>query len=134
MENTRDKTFTVPIESVRQPPTIEIAQEPYYLTEVNFYHLTKGKSKAAHIGLASFLTSVGYLLVLIAKITAIELFNKTIKIEEWEWLVVLIGSIIGIVVYFVSSIFFCDSTKLKKEIKLHFENSPKARQLRGAKK
>lgn len=134
MDNARDETFRVPIDSVRQQPTIEIAQEPYYLTEIDFYHLTKGKSKAAQFGMAVFLTSIGYLLILVAKMTAVRVFEKPVVIEEWEWLVVVIGSVAGMIVYCISSFIFCDSTRLKKEIKEHFEKTPKARQLKGENK
>jgi len=125
----REETFTVPIESVRQQPKIEIAQEPFYLTEIDFYHLTKGKSKVSQLGLAVFLSSIGYLLILVAKLAAKHIFDKLAPIEVWEWLVVCVGVIAGIVIYSISSLLPCNATRLKKEIKQHFEKSPRARQL-----
>lgn len=132
MDN-RDETFTVPIESVRQQPKIEIAQEPFYLTELDFYHLTQGKPKAAQFGVAVFLSSIGYLVILVAKLAATHLFNRPAPIEAWEWVVVGVSILASIVVYGVASILPCEETRLKKEIKQHFEKSPRARQMPRAK-
>lgn len=127
--DTRNKPFTVPMESVRQPPKIEIAQEPFYLMEVDFYHLTKGRTKPAQLGIAIFLTSIGYLLILIAKLTATHIFDKPTPIEAWEWLAVIVGGLAGVIIYGLACLLPCESTAIKKEIRQHFQNSPRARQL-----
>jgi len=125
----REETYTVPFESVRQPPKIEISQEPFYLTEVDFLHLTNGKPKSIQIALAICLTSTGYLLVLAAKLSATHIFGKPTNIEIWEWAIVGIGIIASGAIYVISFCFPNEESRMKKEIKSHFQKSPRERQL-----
>lgn len=125
----REETYTVPFESVRQPPKIEISQEPFYLTEVDFLHLTNGKPKSIQIALAIFLTSTGYLLVLAAKLSATNIFSRPTNIEVWEWVIVVIGVLASVVIYGISFCFPNEESRMKKEIKSHFQKSPRERQL-----
>lgn len=129
-EHIRRKTVKVPYDSVQEEPRIEMAQEPYYLSEVEYVHLKNVDSKALIVGIAIFLTSIGYLFVLLTKLFTIYVINsQTITIEDWEWYVVLIAAIFGLIIFILCKwIFPSEKSKVMKEIKEHFKRTRPARQ------
>ena len=128
-DNIKTESFTVPYDSVKKEPKIEMAQEPYYLSEADYIHLKSGDSKALKAGVTIILVSVGYLLVLIAKLFTLNFTNSNTTIEEWEWHVVWIGTALGLFIYFIFKwIIPSEKSKVMKEINKHYKKSRPVKQ------
>lgn len=122
-------SFTVSSEEVKQDASIQIAQEPYYLSEAEYVHIKNGDSKSIFLGITIFLTSIGFLLVLLAKLFVIRVQNGSAIIEPLEWHVVWIGAILGVIIFLIGKfIFKSEKYKVMKSIKTHYEKSKIIRQ------
>ena len=129
-EHIRRESYTVPYDSVKEEPRIVMAQEPNYLSEAEYVHLKNGDSKALNAGIVIFLTSVSYLLILLAKLFTINVKNsQAIIIEDWEWHVVWIAAILGLLIFIIFKFIFpSEQSKVMEEIKKHYERTRPTKQ------
>ena len=128
-ENIQTESFTVPYDSVKKDPKIEMVQEPYYLSEAEYIHLKSGDSKALKVGITIFLASIGYLLILIAKLFTLTFISSDTKIEDWDWHVFWIGAAIGLFIYIIFKwVVPSEKSKVMKAIEKHYKKSRPVKQ------
>ena len=127
----RSQTFEKPFEvsqNIHKPPGIEIAQEPFYLTEADYIHISRGNLLPLQAGVTIFLASIGFLLVLLAKLLTAKINQTAALIEAWEWHVVWLGIAFATIIYVIGKVLPNDKRRLMNEIKEHFRKTPRLRQ------
>jgi hypothetical protein len=103
-------------------------QEDYRLCEADYLRLKT--SKPVTLGWANgiLLATLGYGLSLIPKLFD-KLTGKPVEIAIGEWLTLLIGICLSILLYLIGLALPNDRKAVMKEIENHFKSAPKSRQI-----
>ncbi|MEO1871771.1 MAG: hypothetical protein ABGX76_01215 [Cobetia sp.] len=121
-------TQTVVVSDALNDASVATLQADYSLTAVELEHIKHGRHFFYTLAHGLLLITIGYAINLIAKASSI-LFGVVQQIYIGEWIALSVG------VFFTSSFFllsFCVSSDHKivmEDIKTHFKNSPKRKQL-----
>ena len=103
-------------------------QEDYPLTGRDYEHLRNGKPITYNWANSIMLTTFGLGLSILGKFLSKQA-DKTITIYEGEWIALLVGFFIAIVLYLIGLCLPNDRKSIMKSLKAHFDNSPKQRQM-----
>lgn len=129
-ENIRNQQLdqTKVISGLSSGASIGTWQEDYPLTGRDYEHLRNGKPVIFNWANSILLTTIGLGLNILGKYLS-QKAGVTITIYTGEWIALLIGFTISVVLYGIGLALPNDRKKIMKKLKDHFDNSPKKRQI-----
>ena len=125
-------TLSIP-EDVTQEPTLDIAQEPYLLCEADFIRIKGHFQGSISWAIVILSASIGMALIYFAKLFEIHVIGNPVNIETYEWLTPLVGVCLFVILLLICRFIPSEKTRLMNDIKIHFANAPRKKQLRGKK-
>jgi len=125
---TFSQTFWVKEEEVRQEARIEIAQEPFYLTEADFIRLKNGRPKIFDWANALLLASLGFALSLLAKFIVGLVSTESPQWHIWEFVALSIGFLLAVILYVLGRLLPNEGKRVMGDIEKHFRTAPRSKQ------
>ena len=103
-------------------------QADYPFTAQDFEHIKHGRPPTATWASSIFLTSLGIGLNLLGKFISSH-HDDAIVIYSGEWIALVIGLVLSLILFAIGCILPNPRKKLLNNIKKHFDNSPRRRQM-----
>ena len=104
-------------------------QESFQLTALQFEYIKNGKSQIQNWSTNLFIASIGYILIILAKILS-NILGEAQTISNLEKYVIVITISIAIILFLIDHFIPSNRQKTMKQIQKHFENSPAQQQSR----
>ncbi|WP_088742974.1 hypothetical protein [Cobetia sp. QF-1] len=121
-------THTVVVPDALTDASVATLQADYSLTAVEFEHIKHGRHFFYTLAHGLLLITIGYGINLGAKASSV-VFGVDQKIYFGEWIAFSVGAFFTIAFFTLSFFVSSDHKKVMKDIKDHFKNSPKRKQL-----
>jgi hypothetical protein len=121
-------TQTIPIKDLLSNVTIGTWQADFPLTAIDYEHIKNGSPKTFNWANSILLATVGFGFNIFGKLLS-ELVGVQQVINIYEWFSLLSGVIISFILYIIGLAQPNDKKKIMKKIQIHFNTSPKKRQL-----
>lgn len=122
-------TETVPVHGLVSGAQMGTWQADYQLTALDFEHLKNGKPITFAWAQSLFLATLGFSLSIAGKGAAANFFGAQQEILVGEYITLCIGFAISVVLYVIGLFFPNEKKRVMTEIKNHFKNAPRHRQL-----
>jgi hypothetical protein len=119
---------TIPVHGLLSGASIGTWQADYPLTAIDFEHITNGKPVTFNWANSILLATVGFGFNILGK-GASTLAGIPQHIYIGEWIALGAGVLVSIVLYLVGLALPNDRKRVMKEIKDHFNNAPRHRQV-----
>lgn len=121
-------TQTVVVSDALTDASVATLQADYSLTAVEFEHIKHGRHFFYTLAHGLLLITIGYAINLVAKASSI-VFGVVQQIYIGEWIALSVGAFFTCLFFVLSFLVSSDHKKVMKDIKVHFKNSPKRKQL-----